>query len=197
MEFDWRVFGADPLPPTLTTAVEVFATHGYHGASIRRIAEAAGLSVPGLYHHYKSKQAILDAGVTAIMAEMLRHTRAARAAATGPEERFNNIVEALIRFHLERRVYAFVASTEMRSMEPDLYRRHVAQRDAQQRMVTDAITECVSAAIFVCPHPSDAARAICSLCVSISTWYKVDGKDSPAVIVERYLSFARRIAGSR
>ena len=41
------------------------------------IAEAAGLSVPGLYHHYRSKQAILAALVDTAMAEMLANTAAA------------------------------------------------------------------------------------------------------------------------
>lgn len=51
----WREFGTDELSPPLRAALVVFARHGYHGASIRSIAEAAGLSVPGLYHHYRSK----------------------------------------------------------------------------------------------------------------------------------------------
>lgn len=195
MENDWRTFGPDPLPPTLQTAVDVLATHGYHGASIRRIAEAAGLSVPGLYHHYDSKQSILDAATNATMAEMLKHTRAARDAAADPGERFDNIVEALIRFHLQRRTHAFVASTEMRSMEPDLYRRHVAQRDEQQQMIADAISECVAAGLFDSASPTDAARAISSLCVSISSWYKPEGPSSPDEIVDTYLTYARRIAG--
>ncbi|MFR9806096.1 TetR/AcrR family transcriptional regulator, partial [Pseudonocardia sp. RS010] len=32
---------------------------GYHGTTVRSIAAKAGLSVPGLYHHYPSKQEIL------------------------------------------------------------------------------------------------------------------------------------------
>lgn len=197
MDTTWRTFGEDPLSPLQQAALSVIAAHGYHGASIRTIAEAASLSVPGLYHHYPSKQAILASIVQTSMDEMLAHTRAAQAAAADPVTRFDNVVEALMRFHLQRRTHAFVASTEMRSMDPDLYAHHVAQRDEQQEMIAEAIRDAVAAGRFDCAHPRDAARAVSSLCVSTSDWYRADGPLSADDIVDRYLGFARAIAGAR
>lgn len=199
MSQDWREFGPDPLQPPLRAALDVFVRHGYHGASIRTIAEAAGLSVPGLYHHHRSKQAILASVVDSAMAEMLDHTRAAGASAEGHSavKRFENIVEALARFHMARRDQAFVASTEMRSMEPEARAHHVRQRDEQQRMIEDAIRAGVETGDLSCPHPEDAARAISSLCVSIASWYRPDGPLSADEIVARHLDFARRIVGAR
>jgi AcrR family transcriptional regulator len=43
----------------LETALEVIAERGYSGATVRQIAEAAGLSVPGLQHHFGSKEGLL------------------------------------------------------------------------------------------------------------------------------------------
>ena len=195
---DWREFGPDTLSPPLRAALGVFARHGYHGASIRTIAEAAGLSVPGLYHHYKSKQAILAALVEASMREMLAHTAAAAQDAGGDAAAcFDNVVECLARFHMARRDQAFVASTEMRSMEPEVRAHHVAQRDAQQAMLEDAIRSGVAAGEFTCAYPEDAARAISSLCVSIASWYRPDGPLSADDVVARHLSFARGIVGAR
>lgn len=197
MPDDWRNPGPDPLPPPLRAALEVFARHGYHGATIRTIAEAAGLSVPGLYHHYPSKQAILQAVAEATMAEMLEHSRAAEADSDGtPAGRFAHLVESLARFHMARRDHSFVASTEMRSMDPTVRARHVAQRDEQQALFEAAIRDGVEAGDFVCAHPADAARAVSSLCVSIASWYRPDGPLSPDEIVERHLVFARGIAGA-
>ncbi|AWH95886.1 TetR/AcrR family transcriptional regulator [Dietzia psychralcaliphila] len=194
---DWRAPGPDPLPPVLRAALEVFARHGYHGASIRTIADAAGLSVPGLYHHYPSKQAILRAVAEATMTEMLEHTTAAADdAGSDPAARFDNIVECLARFHMARRDHAFVASTEMRSMEPEVRARHVAQRDTQQKMLEDAIEAGVESGVFECAHTADAARAVASLCVSIASWYRTDGPLSPDEIVQRHLGFARGMVGA-
>lgn len=194
---NWRDFGTDELTPPLRAALGVFARHGYHGASIRTIAETAGLSVPGLYHHYKSKQAILSAVVDSAMAEMLAHTAAAAEdAGDSPVTRFSNVVECLARFHMARRDHAFVASTEMRSMGPDVRAHHISQRDAQQTMLEDAIRAGVDSGDFTCRHPEDAARAISSLCVSIASWYRPDGPLSPDDVVARHLEFARGMVGA-
>src|SRR5690606_25412480 len=50
----WRNYGPSTLPKPLEAALEAFAERGYDGTSIREIAARAGLSVPGLYHHYPS-----------------------------------------------------------------------------------------------------------------------------------------------
>ena len=42
----------------LEAALEVFAAHGFRGATVDRIAEAAGLSKPNLLYYYRSKEAI-------------------------------------------------------------------------------------------------------------------------------------------
>lgn len=40
----------------LDAAVEVFATYGYHGATIDEIAERAGISKPNLHYYYERKK---------------------------------------------------------------------------------------------------------------------------------------------
>jgi AcrR family transcriptional regulator len=46
-------------------AMRLFSEHGYSGTSIAKIESAAGLTpgAGGLYHHFKSKEAVLAAGV--------------------------------------------------------------------------------------------------------------------------------------
>ncbi|QDQ96051.1 TetR/AcrR family transcriptional regulator [Tomitella fengzijianii] len=193
---DWRDFTDDGLTPTLRAARELFARNGYHATSIRAVADAAGLSVPGLYHHHKSKQAILSALVGSAMDRMLAHSRAADADSDGSAlGRFDNVMECLLRFHMQRRDDAFVASTEMRSMDDTVLRRHVAQRDEQQRMIAGIIEQGVADGTFRCRHVDDAARAAASLCVALAGWYDPAGSLAPDEVVARQLQIARRIAG--
>jgi TetR/AcrR family transcriptional regulator len=42
----------------LDAAVHLFSVHGYDGVSMRRIAEAAGVSKANIYHHFESKEAL-------------------------------------------------------------------------------------------------------------------------------------------
>ncbi len=45
----------------LEAALQQFVAHGYHGASMRQIAESAGLALGGIYNHFSSKEEILKA----------------------------------------------------------------------------------------------------------------------------------------
>ncbi|MFN8089109.1 MAG: TetR/AcrR family transcriptional regulator [Mycobacterium sp.] len=49
----------------VTEAMRLFSTYGYQAASISQIESAAGLTAGSgaLYHHFKSKEALLEAGI--------------------------------------------------------------------------------------------------------------------------------------
>jgi len=49
----------------LEAALQQFTAHGYHGASMRQIADAAGVAVGGIYNHFSSKEEILKAVILA------------------------------------------------------------------------------------------------------------------------------------
>src|ERR1700685_1408737 len=54
-----RTRGEESKETTLRAARQLFAKHGYRGTSLASIAEAAGLSQPGLLHHFPSKTDLL------------------------------------------------------------------------------------------------------------------------------------------
>ena len=194
----WRDYGPADLPPPLAAALEAFAEHGYHGTTVRDIAARAGLSVPGLYHHYPSKQSLLQGLSELTMAELLGRSEAALAeAGADPLRRFDALIESLLRFHMYRRAQAFVGSTEIRSMDPEYRESYVGHRDRQQQMLDDAVTDGVAAGIFHTAHPGDAGRALATLCVGVSSWYRPDGLLGPDEIVVRNLQFARDLVGYR
>ncbi|ETT28435.1 transcriptional regulator, MerR family [Rhodococcus aetherivorans] len=194
----WRQYGPSTLPKPLEAALEAFAERGYDGTSIREIAARAGLSVPGLYHHYPSKQALLVSLTTAVMGDLLDRSRRALAEA-GPtaSERFDAVVESLLRFHMFRRNQAFVASTEMRSMEPDSRKAYIALRDEQQRMLDEIVRDGVTSGEFGTEFPEDASRAVTTMCVAVAGWYRPDGPLAPDEVVHRYLAIARCAVGAR
>jgi AcrR family transcriptional regulator len=193
----WREYETAALPRVLDAALGAFAEQGYHGTAIRDIAARAGLSVPGLYHHYRSKQDILMDLMVTVMRELLARSRAAlESADDDPAARIDALVESLLRFHMFRRAQAFVASTETRSLAPDNRAAYVALRDEQQRMLEEVIVGGQVAGDFTTPYPRDAARAVATLCVGVATWFREDGPLSPDEIVERYLVLAHGLVGS-
>jgi AcrR family transcriptional regulator len=193
----WREYTDQGLSKVLAAALAAFVEKGYDGASIREIASRAGLSVPGLYHHYPSKQALLVGLTNVVMRDLLDRSRAAVSeAGPTPGERFDAVIESLLRFHMYRREQAFVASRETRSMEPESRQAYIALRDEQQEMLDDIVRDGAAAGHFRTPFPEDASRAVVTMCVAVSTWYREDGPLSPDELVERYLAIARSTVGA-
>ena len=193
---NWRDYDEGHLQAPLAAALAAFVEHGYHGTSVRDIASRAGLSVPGLYHHYPSKQSLLQGLLELTMTDLLRRSEAAIAeAGDDPVAQFDAVVESLLRFHMYRREQAFVGSTEIRSIDSDYRDAYIGHRDRQQRMVDDVVRAGVDAGVFSTPDPKGAARAVATMCVGVSTWYRADGELGPGELIERNLEFARSIVG--
>lgn len=193
---DWRDYGPVEYPRILEAALQAFSEHGYHGTTTRDLAQRSGLSVPGVYHYYPSKQDILFELMTVIIDELLtRSHQALDTAAPDPRAQFDALVESLLLFHMYRRQSAMVSTAELRSLEPGYRERYVAKRDEQQRMLDRVILDGVTAGAFSTPYPADASRSIASLCVGVATWYRPDGGLSVEELLERYRSIARSIVG--
>jgi AcrR family transcriptional regulator len=193
---DWRVYEPRALPRILEAALLSFFEHGYHGTTTRELARRSGLSMPGVYHYYASKQDILVELMMVIIDEMLEHSRwAVESAAPDPRSQFDALVESLLRFHMYRQDGATVSTTELRSLNPENRVRYVAKRDAQQRMLDRVIAMGVETGEFTTAYPAEASRAIASFCVGVAGWYRPDGKLSVETLLERYLTIARAIVG--
>ncbi|ROO84495.1 TetR family transcriptional regulator [Actinocorallia herbida] len=192
-ETGWRDFPALELDAPLAGALEAFVELGYHGASIRTVAQRAGLSVPGVYHHWPTKQHLLVALLDLTMDDLLRRARAARAEGDGPLERFRLLVECLALFHTHRRELGFIGASEMRSLhEPDRT-RIAAARQEMQRMVDEEVAEGCRRGLLTTPLPKEAARAVVTMCTALPQWWSPTGPSSPEIVAGQYVGFALEI----
>lgn len=55
---------ADRRAEILDAAIKVFSEAGFHGGSLREIAQRVGMSQPGLLHHFANKEQLLEAVLT-------------------------------------------------------------------------------------------------------------------------------------
>ncbi|MGQ0467414.1 MAG: TetR family transcriptional regulator [Sporichthyaceae bacterium] len=193
----WRVFAALELPAPLQGALLAFVELGYHGATVRDIAQRAGLSVPGVYHHWPSKQHLLVALMDSTMADLLQRAEQARSEGSGPVERLSRLVECLALFHTYRRDAAFVGASEMRSLEEPDRTRIAALRTGMQRMVDEEVEAGVRRRLFATRRPHEASRALVSMCVALPQWWSPDGPATPEQTATQYVEFALDLVRQR
>lgn len=193
----WRDFPPLRIDPVLAAAIDAFVETGYHGATVRAIAQRAGMSVPGVYHHYRDKQALLVRALDLTMDELHWRVRAAGAEGATPAARVALIVEALALFHTHRRALAFIGASEMRSIsEPDRS-RITESRNQIQYLLDEQIDDAVRDGALTTAHPRDAGRAIATMCTSLPQWFRTDGPSSPEQIAAEYAGFALDLLGHR
>ncbi|MGA5219751.1 TetR/AcrR family transcriptional regulator [Streptomyces cinereoruber] len=193
----WRAYSGSGLPPILRTALACFMEHGYHGTTIRTVASRAELSVPGLYYHYPSKQALLVAIVSHAMEDLWRRSTAAlEEAGDDVPRRLDLLVECLVLFHAHQRDLAFIAYSEIRSLTGEARTTYIAARDRQQRLMDRVIEDGVARGEFTTPYPRETARAIVTMCTGVSQWYRAEGEHSPQELAERYRVMTRMTTGA-
>lgn len=180
----------------LLAALVRFVKSGYHGTTIRQIAGEAGVSVPGLYHHFPSKLALLEQLIDDTMDDLIEATEAAYAAAPNdPVSRLSAVVSAHVWFHCDRPEESFVGNTELRSLSRKGRVRTVAKRDHQQRIFDRTIEEGAASGVFAVTTPREASRAIVTMCTAVATWYHRDGPASAEQIVNTYRDLSLNMAG--
>jgi len=74
-------------------AGEMFATRGFAGTTVREIADAAGILSGSLYHHFDSKESIVDELLSSFLDETMAAYQAAIAAATTHTEALRALVQ--------------------------------------------------------------------------------------------------------
>ncbi|WP_340540762.1 TetR/AcrR family transcriptional regulator [Nocardioides sp. GXZ039] len=175
----------------LAAAVENFAAVGYHGTSMRDLARTAEVTVASIYHHYSSKQEILQQIMVETLTVVLDQTRTALAhAGPSPTERLGALVEAWVLFHTGRQAEALIGASEIRSLDDVGREVVVGLRDQQESLFRQVIESGVATGAFATPHPLEATRAILNMGSSIASWYRPEGPVTPEEMAVRYRDLA-------
>lgn len=192
---DWRDFGPLPIDTILASAIQVFVRMGYHGASVRAIAHEAGMSVPGVYHHYPSKQDLLVKILDITMTDLVWRLERAGEEDDDNVARLRLFVEALALYHVRRSDLAFIGASEMRSLEPVSCRRITQLRRRVQLMLDEHIAAVIPAGGARVENPRHAGQAIGTMCTSLAQWFDPRGRTTPEQIAREYAAFALALVG--
>jgi AcrR family transcriptional regulator len=110
----------------LHAAAELFATRGYHGVSVDEIGAAVGISGPGLYRHFRGKEAMLSELLVGISQRLLEGGRSRASHADSPSEALDALLRGHIDFALDDRDLIILQDRDLDSL-PDAD-RHLVRR---------------------------------------------------------------------
>jgi AcrR family transcriptional regulator/DNA-binding XRE family transcriptional regulator len=186
----WRQYSQLDFDAPLMAALNAFLEVGYHGSTMRDIARRAGLSVPGIYHHYASKQEMLLKILDTTMEDLTRRCELVLADTEPGVERFCLLIENLALFHTHRRELGFIGATEMRSLEEPGRSRIVQMRNHIQNLVNQEVELGVAEGAFDVDAPREVARAVVTMCTGLAQWFSPDGSATAEQVARRYVGYA-------
>ena len=109
----------------LEAALEVASRHGFHRASVARIAECAGVAVGNLHYHFGSRESLLQELMEWLPAQLLQRSASAIPDGAGFLESEEAIFRAYLSWVHDNPAYVRLAE-EARLHHADVYRRHMA-----------------------------------------------------------------------
>jgi len=102
----------------LDAAMELFHQKGYHGTGMDEIGDAAGITGPGVYRHFESKEQILAVGIRAKVTDALERSRAIVETTESPELALDGLISNFVDGLLGSRALSAVLMRETPCSRP-------------------------------------------------------------------------------
>jgi len=160
---------------------------GYEAMSLRQLAAEVGVQPGSLYNYFESKQALLFEIVKTHMAELLASLKARLEGISDPLERLKAFVSFHLLYHMTRKELVYIATSELRSLEPDNRAQIVEMRRAYEAIMITILSDGSKAGVFKISDSQIVAYAIIAMLTGICEWYRADGRLSREELVDIYL----------
>lgn len=100
----------------LDAAISLFAERGYHATGMNDIGAVVGISGPGIYRHFNSKESILEAAIEDAAETMLRRVTKIAEETADPAERLERLVAHAVRNLVDNHELYATAINERRNL---------------------------------------------------------------------------------
>src|ERR1043166_1826343 len=177
----------------LNAAIALFKARGYHGASMRELAQAVRIEAASLYYHFPSKQGILYKLFSRTMDACLAGLKQAIAGNPTPETQLRAAVRFHVLFHIARQDEAFISHSELRSLSAANRRRIIAKRDSYEKMLRGLLSAGVRAGSFDIADVRLTSTALLVMCSGVSDWFTGRGRGTANMVADCYWELGGRL----
>ena len=112
----------------LAAAMDLFHRNGYHATGMDEIGAAAGITGPGIYRHFQSKEQILATGIREALTAGLERNRAILGGHESPRAALDGLIASFVEGLIADRWLSALIMRERHDLAPDT-RRWVDQAE--------------------------------------------------------------------
>ncbi|HEX2678458.1 MAG TPA: TetR/AcrR family transcriptional regulator [Polyangiales bacterium] len=180
----------------LREAAHLFSAKGYMQTTVRDIAKAVGILSGSLFHHFESKEEILEAVMLEVSARNTERMQQATLLASGPLGRVHALVRTeLDSIHGETGEAMTLLVSEWRSLSEAAQRRVLVQRDAYEAVWLDALREAHRELMPM--DPFILRRLIQGMTAGSKHWYRARGPLTLDALASQIVSLVTRKESKR
>ena len=170
----------------LAAAVQLFAEYGYHAATMRDIAQIAGIQAASIYYHYPSKQTLL---VEIMESHMWQLNANLERIIRKPHKVKQCLYEAIsnhIQLHTAYKSEFFIIDTEIRALEGENRGKILALRDHYEDLIQGLLREGMEQGVLRQTDIKISSYAIIAMCTEVAQWFRPAGRLSVQQVIEMY-----------
>jgi AcrR family transcriptional regulator len=179
----------DTKDQVIKSAIDLFSTKGFNGTSIRAIADAMGMSISNIYHHYKSKEGLLLAILAHSTIPLLEELGRVSERNMDPLERFKLLLQTHLRQAASRKKESkifFLDEDHLSQNGNEINKKF--QRDVLNIYIKE-LKNLNALGYIKSTNLTILAFNILSLINWFLRWYRPEGSLSQEQVIEEIVSF--------
>jgi AcrR family transcriptional regulator len=182
--------GSDRRAELLALAAQLFAERGLRATTVRDIADAAGILSGSLYHHFDSKESMVDEILRGFLDELFGRYRAIVAEGLGPRATLEAVVVASFEAIDQQHAAVSIYQSEARHLTDQPRFAYIDERWAEFRSLwLGILRDGVADGSFRADLDVELAYRFLRDTVWVGVgWYRPGGAVSVDAVAEQYLN---------
>lgn len=181
----------------LEEAVKLFYQRGFTGTTLDDIAAELGVTKPFIYTHFRSKTDLLAALCKPTIELSLEAVARAAKSPGSPTARLHRAIVGFAEVVLSRQANIAIYFREEKNLAPDALTEISTLRKKFDRVLSNMLSEGVSAGEFDAGDVNLAALAIGGMISWAYTWHRPEGRLPLEDVCERMADLALQMVGVR
>ena len=171
-----------------------FGERGYHGVSIRELAEAAGVTVSSVYAHVSAKEDLL--AELMVMGHLEHNEWLRRALDSAPDDarrQMQAVVHAHVSVHATYPLLTRVCNKELHALSEANAARVMEVRHDSEHVFLEVVERGVATGCFHCADPWLVVAAIGGMGIRVAEWFDPRGPYAVDDVAGAYAEFTLKM----
>jgi AcrR family transcriptional regulator len=171
----------------LDAALSLFERNGFDGTGVSEIVQTAGVTKGAFYHHFTSKDELLQLFHDRFLDALLEQTDGALAQSESPREQLRLLIRANVGNSEQYKAEITVFFNEYRRLSERAFAEVKAKRDRYEQAVADVIARGIERGEFREMLSTQLmAFGVIGMCTWTYRWFNPDGPVSLDAIADMY-----------